>query len=68
MDFESKENLISREDTVRHRQLRNQEKWPKLQTYLVDYDRGRFLGDDMDSWSMYLPVLLINENTQNNTK
>ena len=46
-----KEQLVDESETVRHRRLRNQEKWPKLQTFVYDSKREKILGSDVMDWS-----------------
>ena len=46
-----KEELLTESETVRHRRLRNQEEWPKLQNFLYDKKRSRVMGNTSDDWS-----------------
>ena len=44
------EELITESETVRHRRIRNQEKWPEFENFLLDRKRRRFLGETEDDW------------------
>ena len=45
-----KEELLAESETVRHRRMRNQEKWPQFQTFLFDNERQKVLGSSGVDW------------------